>query len=66
MDLRGDAAQAGPGAGFAPLQGDDPVEVAGYRLAARLGAGGMGRVHLSHTQGGRPVARRPGDLGVRR
>lgn len=30
--------------------------VAGYRLAARLGAGGMGRVYLSHTQGGRPVA----------
>ncbi|PWI20411.1 serine/threonine protein kinase [Streptomyces sp. Act143] len=30
--------------------------VAGYRLAARLGAGGMGRVYLSHTAGGRPVA----------
>ncbi|MZD07242.1 protein kinase [Streptomyces sp. SID5785] len=30
--------------------------VAGYRLVARLGAGGMGRVYLSHTQGGRPVA----------
>lgn len=30
--------------------------MAGYRLAARLGAGGMGRVYLSHTQGGRPVA----------
>ncbi|MER6995574.1 serine/threonine-protein kinase [Streptomyces sp. NPDC000410] len=30
--------------------------VAGYRLAARLGAGGMGRVYLSHTPGGRPVA----------
>ncbi|WP_353944471.1 protein kinase [Streptomyces sp. HUAS MG91] len=57
MDVRGDAgARGGPGAGFAPLQADDPVEVAGYRLAARLGAGGMGRVYLSHTQGGRPVA----------
>ncbi|MEU3774959.1 serine/threonine-protein kinase [Streptomyces sp. NPDC032472] len=41
---------------FRPLQGDDPRAVAGYRLAARLGAGGMGRVYLSHTPGGRPVA----------
>ncbi|MFF0051535.1 serine/threonine protein kinase [Streptomyces sp. NBC_01620] len=41
---------------FQPLQADDPSVVAGYRLAARLGAGGMGRVYLSHTQGGRPVA----------
>ncbi|MFD5573928.1 serine/threonine-protein kinase [Streptomyces cadmiisoli] len=41
---------------FRPLQADDPPVVAGYRLAARLGAGGMGRVYLSHTQGGRPVA----------
>ncbi|MGW0769774.1 serine/threonine-protein kinase [Streptomyces sp. NPDC002676] len=41
---------------FEPLQADDPPVVAGYRLAARLGAGGMGRVYLSHTQGGRPVA----------
>ncbi|CAL9289613.1 serine/threonine-protein kinase [Streptomyces sp. SudanB52_2052] len=41
---------------FQPLRADDPPVVAGYRLAARLGAGGMGRVYLSHTQGGRPVA----------
>ncbi|TFI25578.1 serine/threonine-protein kinase [Streptomyces sp. 4R-3d] len=41
---------------FQPLQAADPAEVAGYRLAARLGAGGMGRVFLAHTQGGRPVA----------
>jgi tRNA A-37 threonylcarbamoyl transferase component Bud32 len=41
---------------FQPLQADDPPVVGGYRLAARLGAGGMGRVYLSHTQGGRPVA----------
>ncbi|MFH9059841.1 serine/threonine-protein kinase [Streptomyces coeruleorubidus] len=41
---------------FQPLQADDPPTVAGYRLAARLGAGGMGRVYLSHTRGGRPVA----------
>ncbi|MEU0018576.1 serine/threonine-protein kinase [Streptomyces rochei] len=41
---------------FQPLQDDDPRAVGGYRLAARLGAGGMGRVYLSHTRGGRPVA----------
>ncbi|MGW6054642.1 serine/threonine-protein kinase [Streptomyces sp. NPDC055189] len=41
---------------FRPLRADDPHTVAGYRLAARIGAGGMGRVYLSHTQGGRPVA----------
>ncbi|MGP3687671.1 serine/threonine-protein kinase [Streptomyces sp. IBSNAI002] len=41
---------------FQPLRADDPPAVAGYRLAARIGAGGMGRVYLSHTQGGRPVA----------
>ncbi|MFJ7630788.1 serine/threonine-protein kinase [Streptomyces sp. NPDC097595] len=41
---------------FEPLQANDPAEVAGYRLAARLGAGGMGRVYLSHTEGGRAVA----------
>ncbi len=39
-----------------PLTGDDPVEVAGYRLRGRLGAGGMGRVYLAFTPGGRPVA----------
>lgn len=41
---------------FQPLEAGDPSVVAGYRLVARLGAGGMGRVYLSHTQGGRPVA----------
>ncbi|WP_082119740.1 serine/threonine-protein kinase [Saccharothrix sp. ST-888] len=41
---------------FQALSADDPHMVAGYRLSARLGAGGMGRVYLSHTPGGRPVA----------
>lgn len=39
-----------------PLEADDPRTVGGYRLTARLGSGGMGRVYLSHTPAGRPVA----------
>nr|WP_258016168.1 serine/threonine-protein kinase [Streptomyces sp. AJS327] len=41
---------------FQPLEGDDPRSVAGYRLTSKLGAGGMGKVYLSYTPGGRPVA----------
>jgi hypothetical protein len=39
-----------------PLAPGDPAEIAGYVLRARLGAGGMGRVYLADTRGGRPVA----------
>ncbi|WP_435191821.1 serine/threonine-protein kinase [Streptomyces sp. bgisy126] len=40
----------------AALSADDPREIGGYRLHARLGSGGMGVVYLAHTPGGRPIA----------
>ncbi|MGW6553077.1 serine/threonine-protein kinase, partial [Streptomyces sp. NPDC055051] len=47
-----------PGArpAHAALTADDPREIGGYRLQARLGSGGMGVVYLAHTPGGRPIA----------
>ncbi|MFB7860975.1 protein kinase [Streptomyces sp. NPDC056069] len=39
-----------------PLAADDPRQVGEYRLLRRLGAGGMGRVYLGRTPGGRTVA----------
>ncbi|MEU2158036.1 serine/threonine-protein kinase [Streptomyces sp. NPDC019396] len=39
-----------------PLEAGDPREVGPYRLVARLGAGGMGRVFLGRSRGGRAVA----------
>ncbi|GAB3931895.1 hypothetical protein GCM10027614_00060 [Micromonospora vulcania] len=38
------------------LTSDDPQQISGYRIRARLGAGGMGQVYLSFTPGGRAVA----------
>ncbi|CAM5647535.1 hypothetical protein GCM10010261_19700 [Streptomyces pilosus] len=43
--------------GYLTALGDDePREVAGYRLLARIGEGGMGTVYLSYTRGNQPVA----------
>ncbi|RPK85026.1 MULTISPECIES: serine/threonine-protein kinase [Streptomyces] len=41
---------------LSPLGPEDPREVAGYRLLARIGEGGMGCVYLSRTRGNQPVA----------
>ncbi|OEU96247.1 WD40 repeat domain-containing serine/threonine protein kinase [Streptomyces oceani] len=53
--------EAGSGAGepvsvFRQLETNDPAQVGDYTLVARLGAGGMGMVYLSHSPAGRPVA----------
>ncbi|MFS2295586.1 MAG: serine/threonine protein kinase [Actinomadura sp.] len=39
-----------------PLRPEDPAEIGGYPVVARIGAGGMGQVYLGLTAGGRHVA----------
>ena len=49
LTLGGDGVEAG-------LQPGDPPQVGPYRLVGRLGCGGMGRVFMGLSAGGRPVA----------
>ncbi|MFC7309099.1 protein kinase [Streptomyces monticola] len=42
--------------GIEPLSPTDPPRVGPYQLLGRLGAGGMGRVYLARSEGGRTVA----------
>ncbi|GGU29178.1 serine/threonine-protein kinase [Streptomyces lavendofoliae] len=39
-----------------PLHAEDPVRIGPFRLLGRLGSGGMGRVYLARSAGGRTVA----------
>src|SRR5918994_3429346 len=57
--LRGEAERRGRsmrGVVPEPLRVEDPREIAGYPLYARIGEGGMGTVYLSRSRGGQPVA----------
>ncbi len=42
--------------GYAGLQPEDPREIGPYHLLGHLGSGGMGRVFLGMSAGGRPIA----------
>lgn len=39
-----------------PLGPEDPREISCYRIAAKIGEGGMGAVYFARTRGGQPVA----------
>lgn len=42
--------------GIKPLTANDPARIGPYLLLGKLGAGGMGRVYLARSEGGRTVA----------
>ena len=42
--------------GYEGLQPEDPQEIGPYRLLGQLGSGGLGRVFLGLSTGGRPIA----------
>ncbi|MGW7418139.1 serine/threonine-protein kinase [Streptomyces sp. NPDC054863] len=50
------AGRSAVGTALVPLRADDPRELAGYVLEARIGEGGMGTVYLTRTRGNQPVA----------
>ncbi|MGW5419192.1 protein kinase domain-containing protein [Streptomyces sp. NPDC003943] len=54
--MSGENGTGGKGSGMEPLAVGDPRTVGPYRLLGRLGSGGMGRVFLGRSEGGRTVA----------
>ncbi|MFD6973579.1 serine/threonine protein kinase [Streptomyces sp. NPDC059949] len=56
MIAKGDRIPNAEHAVLRPLGPDDPREITGYALLAKIGEGGMGSVYLSRTRGNQPVA----------